>query len=87
MLYHARRLGQPARDALKDFIFAGLDRQTDRILLSDQIDVETQAILHFDAQVKVKDVEDRSKDPERYTPLCIGQADSQAMLHLPRNRS
>lgn len=78
MLYHARRLGQPARDALKDFIFAGLDRQTDRILLSDQIDVETQAILHFDAQVKVKDVEDRSKDPERYTPLCIGQADLMA---------
>ncbi|RCJ29557.1 hypothetical protein A6769_35490 [Nostoc punctiforme NIES-2108] len=76
MIYHARKgLGQATRDALKDFIFAGLDQQTDRILLSDQrIDVETQAILHFDKQVK-KDAEDRSKEPERYSPLCIGQAD------------
>ncbi|MFN6461037.1 MAG: methylation-associated defense system protein MAD7 [Nostoc sp. DedVER02] len=76
MIYHARNgLGQAARDALKDFIFAGLDQQTDRILVSDQrIDVETQAILHFDKQVK-KDAEDRSKELERYSPLCIGQAD------------
>ncbi|MTJ16678.1 MULTISPECIES: hypothetical protein [unclassified Dolichospermum] len=76
MIYYARKgLGQAARDALKDFIFAGLDQQTDLILLSDQrIDVETQAILHFDKQVK-KDAEDRSKEPERYSPLCIGQAD------------
>jgi hypothetical protein len=75
MLYHARRLGQPARDALKSFIFAGLDPQTDRILLSEDIDVETQAILHFDAQEDVVDKQDRTKEPERYSPLCIGQAD------------
>lgn len=76
MLYHARKgLGQATRDALKEFIFAGLDQQTDRILLSEKIDVETQAILHFDQQVKVRDTEDRSKEPEKYSPLCIGQAD------------
>ena len=76
MLYHARKgLGQAVRDDLKDFIFAGLDRQTDRILISEKIDVETQAILHFDEQVRVRDAEDRSKEPERYPPLCIGQAD------------
>jgi hypothetical protein len=75
MLYHARRLGQPARDALKSFIFAGLDPQTDRILLSEEIDLETQAILHFDAQEEVVDKQDRSREPERFPPLCIGQAD------------
>src|SRR5215208_2315923 len=45
MLYHAKK-GQAARDALKNFIFSGLDQRTDRILLSSKIDVETQAILH-----------------------------------------
>lgn len=76
MLYHARQgLGQSARDALKDFVFAGLDRQTDRIILSEKIDVETQAILHFDELVQIKDIQDTSKEPEKYFPLCVGQAD------------
>jgi hypothetical protein len=74
MLYHARKKGQSVRDALKDFIFAGLDRQTDRILMSENIDVETQAILHFDNQVK-RDTKESSREPSRYHPLCIGQAD------------
>lgn len=73
MLYHARR-GQAARDALKQFFFSGLDPLTDKIRASTKIDVETQAILHFDEQVQVKDARD-SKEPERYPPLCLAQAD------------
>jgi hypothetical protein len=77
MLYHARKsLGQGVRDSLKDFIFAGLDQQTNRLLISDQrIDVETQAILHFDELAEVKDVENRSEELDKYSPLCVGQAD------------
>ncbi len=75
MLYYARKgLGQAARDALKEFIFAGLDPQTDHFCASEKIDVETQAILHFDDKVKARDTQD-SKEPQRYSPLCIGQAD------------
>jgi hypothetical protein len=75
MLYHAR-LGQAVRDALKDYIFAGLDPQTDKIEAGDRkIDVETQAILHFDQKVSTPDREDRSKEPDRYPPLCSSQAD------------
>jgi hypothetical protein len=73
MLYHAKK-GQAARDALKNFIFSGLDQRTDRILLSSKIDVETQAILHFDETAQVTDARD-SKEPDRYPPLCLGQAD------------
>lgn len=70
MLYHARK-GQDARDALKAFIFAGLDPLTDKLRMSAKIDVETQAILHLDEQIK--DLPD-SKEPERFPPLCIDQA-------------
>lgn len=73
MLYHAKK-GQAARDALKSFIFSGLDPRTDKIQLSSKIDVETQAILHFDQTAQVSDARD-SKEPERYPPLCLGQAD------------
>jgi hypothetical protein len=73
MLYHAKK-GQAARDALKNFIFSGLDTRTDKIQLSSKIDVETQAILHFDDTAQVSDAKD-SKEPERYPPLCLGQAD------------
>jgi hypothetical protein len=71
MLYHARN-GQAAREALKAFIFTGLDPLTDKLRMSAKIDVETQAILHLDEQVK-QDVPD-SKEPERFPPLCITQA-------------
>ncbi|AFY57401.1 hypothetical protein Riv7116_4995 [Rivularia sp. PCC 7116] len=75
MLYYARKgLGQAARDALKEFIFTGFDPQTDRFQTSEKIDVETQAILHFDNKVQVKDKQ-QNKEPQRYSPLCIGQAD------------
>jgi len=74
MLHHARGgLGQYALDALKEFIFAGLDWHTDQMRADANIDVETQAILNLDSQVK-QDKQD-SKDPERHPPLCIGQAD------------
>jgi hypothetical protein len=73
MLFHAKK-GQAARDALKNFIFSGLDQRTDKIHLSSKIDVETQAILHFDETARVSDAKD-SKEPERYPPLCLGQAD------------
>jgi hypothetical protein len=74
MLHHARGgLGQSALDALRHFIFAGLDWNTDRMRAAVNIDVETQAILHLDSQVK-QDKQD-SKEPERHPPLCAGQAD------------
>lgn len=78
MLYYARKgEGQAARDALKNFFFAGVDLVTDRVIdCYDQnrtLDVETQAILRLDQQVK-QDIKD-SKKPSRDPPLCIGQAD------------
>jgi hypothetical protein len=75
MLYHAQN-GQDARDHLRAFIFAGLDQSTDKLHLSAKIDVETQAILHLDDQVK-RDMPD-SKEPERFPPLCIRQANLMA---------
>jgi hypothetical protein len=76
MLFHAKK-GQAVRDALKNFIFSGLDQRTDKIHLSSKIDVETQAILHFDETARVTDAKD-AKEPERYPPLCLGQADFMA---------
>ena len=74
MLYHARSgRGQTARDALRRFFFAGVDPHTDRYDPSVRVDVETQALLHFDRQVTV-DMRD-SQEPERFPPICVGQAD------------
>lgn len=74
MLYYARHgRGQAARDALKRFFFPGVDLLSDRHDPNSVVDVETQAILRFDEQVTA-DMRD-SKEPERYPPLCIGQAD------------
>ena len=74
MLYHARGgRGQAARDALRRFFFAGVDLHTDRYDASAPVDVETQALLHFDRQVTV-DMKD-SQEPERFPPLCVGQVD------------
>ena len=50
-----------------------MDPHTDRYDASATVDVETQALLHFDRQVTV-DVRD-STDPDRSPPLCVGQAD------------
>ena len=54
MLYHARGgRGQIARDAMTRFFFPGVDLHTDKYDLSTSVDVETQALLHFDQQVTV----------------------------------
>lgn len=72
--------GEAVKKDLKEFIFTGLDIHTDKVsLISEKIDVETQAILNLDLKKankdRVKDTADQSKEPERYSPLCIGQAD------------
>jgi hypothetical protein len=77
MLFYARKgKGQDARDALKRFFFPGIDLVTDRYDPSASVDVETQAILRLDYQV-AQDMKD-SKEPSRFQPLCIGQADIMA---------
>lgn len=74
LLYHARHgRGQAARDALRRFFFPGVDLLTDRHDPSSVVDVETQALLRLDEQVTA-DMRD-SREPERYAPLCVGQAD------------
>lgn len=74
MLFYARKgKGQAARDALKRFFFPGIDLVTDRYDSNASVDVETQAILRLDHQV-TQDMKD-SKEPSRFQPLCIGQAD------------
>ncbi len=74
MLFYARKgKGQAARDALKQFFFPGIDLVTDRYDPNMSVDVETQAILRLDHQV-TQDMKD-SKEPSRFPPLCIGQAD------------
>ena len=74
MLFYARKgKGQAARDALRRFFFPGVDLVTDRYDPSASVDVETQAILRLDHQV-TQDMKD-SKEPSRFQPLCIGQAD------------
>lgn len=77
MLFYARKgKGQAARDALKRFFFPGIDLVTDRYDPNASVDVETQAILRLDHQV-TQDMKD-SKEPSRFQPLCIGQADIMA---------
>lgn len=77
MLFYARKgKGQAARDALKRFFFPGVDLVTDRYDSSASVDVETQAILRLDHQV-AQDMKD-SKEPSRFQPVCIGQADIMA---------
>src|SRR5216684_8129957 len=74
MLYHAPK-GPVALNELKKFLFLGLDAYTDKIQLTTKIDVETQAILFLDEQVK-DDTSDTSKNLERYPPLCIRHANT-----------
>lgn len=77
MLFYARKgKGQASRDALRRFFFPGVDLVTDRYDPSASVDVETQAILRLDHQV-TQDMKD-SKEPSRFQPLCIGQADIMA---------
>ena len=74
MLFYARKgKGQAARDALKRFFFPGIDLVTDKYDPNVSVDVETQALLRQDHQV-TQDMKD-SKEPNRVSPMCIGQAD------------
>jgi len=77
MLYEARRgKGEASLSALKKFFFPGIDWVTEKYDSSTNVDVETQALLRFNDQVK-QDMKD-SREPERHKPLCIGQADIMA---------
>lgn len=77
MLFYARKgKGQASRDALKRFFFPGIDLVTDKYDPRVTVDVETQALLRFNSQVTA-DMRD-SREPDRYQPLCIGQADIMA---------
>ncbi len=72
MLHHAQK-GFVVLNELKKFLFLGLDTYTDKIQLTTKIDVETQAILFLDKQVK-DDISDTKKNLERYPPLCVRHA-------------
>ncbi len=77
MLFYARRTkGETVCRNLKQFFFQGIDLVTDRYDSHASVDVETQAILRLDHQV-TQDMKD-SKEPSRFGPLCIGQADIMA---------
>lgn len=73
MLSYAQK-GQVVLSELKKFLFPDMDWNIDRIQqTTTKIDVETQVILHFDEQVR-EDAADRSKNLEKYPPLCMWQA-------------
>ena len=77
MLFYARKgKGQTARDAIKRFFFTGYDFLTDKYEADMKVDVETQGILRLDHQV-TQDAKS-SDEPDRFRPLCIGQADIMA---------
>jgi hypothetical protein len=83
MLFYARKgkgqaKGQAVRDALRGFFFPGVDPVTDRYDPSASVDVETQAILRLDQDHQVTQDKKDSKEPARFHPLCIGQADIMA---------
>jgi len=93
MLYNARKgKGEASIAALKNFFFPGIDWVTEKYEAGARVDVETQALLRFNDQVK-QDMKD-SREPERQVPLCIGQADIMAddilrllayELYIPRS--
>lgn len=72
MLHYARR-GQDALEELKRFLFPDMDWNLDRVQQdTTRIDIETQAILHLDAQVKQDEAD--SHVPESFPPLCQHRA-------------
>jgi hypothetical protein len=74
MLHYAYR-GKDTLDELKKFLFPDMDWTLDRVqqTATTKIDVETQVILHFDAQVK-DDYADQTRALEKYPALCMRQA-------------
>lgn len=69
MLYNAKS-GTQALDALKRFFFAGIDTSIDQQDLNVEVDVETQALLRIDLQIKVTQPD--KEEPDRSPSLCRG---------------
>lgn len=75
MLNYSQR-GQDVLRELKRFLFPDMDWNLDKVQeATTRIDVETQAILHLDKQVK-EDEADRTRNVERYPPLCMQHANT-----------
>ncbi|OIJ91185.1 methylation-associated defense system protein MAD7 [Streptomyces colonosanans] len=75
MLRHARGpYGELALDQIRKFFFTGLDAANSVPAQTAPIDVETQAVLHLNSQVKA-DSPHSVKGWYSAPPLCIGQAD------------
>jgi hypothetical protein len=75
MLRHAREpYGVLALDQLRKFFFTGLDTTSSVSAPAAPIDVETQAVLQLNSQVKA-DSPHSVKGWYSTAPLCIGQAD------------
>ncbi|MFB7048189.1 hypothetical protein ACFCX7_18800 [Streptomyces microflavus] len=75
MLRHARGpYGALALDQIRKFFFTGLDATSSVPAQAAPIDVETQAVLHLNSQVKA-DSPHSVKGWYSAPPLCVGQAD------------
>ncbi|MFP8960773.1 methylation-associated defense system protein MAD7 [Streptomyces nanhaiensis] len=75
MLRHARGpYGMLALDQLRKFFFTGLDTAGAGSARTAPVDVETQAVLHLNSQVKA-DSPHSVKGWYSTPPLCVGQAD------------
>ncbi|ESQ03803.1 hypothetical protein B590_16234 [Streptomyces sp. PVA_94-07] len=75
MLRHARGpYGGLALDQIRKFFFTGLDTTSSVSAQAAPIDVETQAVLHLNSQVKA-DSPHSVKGWYSAAPLCVGQAD------------
>jgi hypothetical protein len=73
MLHYAPK-GQDALRELKRFLFPDMDWNLDKVQqTTTKIDVETQAILYLDKQVK-EDFPDKTRNLESYPPLCMHRA-------------
>ncbi|WP_051869678.1 hypothetical protein [Streptomyces resistomycificus] len=75
MLRHARDgRGTLALEAIRGFFFNGLDPALGTPLPGSSLDVETQAVLHLNSQVK-HDTPQTVKGWYSAPPLCVGQSD------------
>ncbi|WP_098023496.1 hypothetical protein [Streptomyces sp. st115] len=75
MLRHARGgRGALALDRIRAFFFTGLDPALGTQLPGTSVDIETQAVLHLNSQVK-QDSPTSVKGWYSAPPLCVGQSD------------
>lgn len=74
LLHNARHgRGQAAIDALRKFFFAGIDLNTDRVMSTAEVDVETQALLRLCGQVRQETA--APMEEPRPAPACLASAD------------